>query len=228
MSVAKENFIKTIYQLEQQSDPNTRPGNVARALGISSAAATDMARKLAERDLIHYRKYQQLKLTEDGRRMAVNVLRKHRLWETFLHKTFDLSLHEIHREAELLEHQTSDFLAEKIDAFLGNPRFDPHGDPIPDMNGEVIKPLDEELLAGALPQKEYVVSRLSSSEEEFFTFCKTYGIAVGSTISLLNQYPKNGMSEININDSKLLLNREIASTIYVKPSKNGDRHEKGK
>jgi DtxR family Mn-dependent transcriptional regulator len=158
--------------------------------------------------------------------MAVNVLRKHRLWETFLHQTFDLSLHEIHREAELLEHQTSDFLADKLAIFLGNPQFDPHGDPIPDTDGNVRRPINEETLSAAQAAKDYVVSRLSSSEEEFFAFCKSIGITVGSTIHLSSQYPKTKMSEIVIGDNRLLLNNEIAGTIYVKPVKIENFHEK--
>src|SRR5690606_33049030 len=116
---------------------DTKPGNIAKKLGISNAAATDMAKKLAARELLHYEKYQALQLTDKGAKMAINVVRKHRLWEALLFKMFDMSLHEIHREAELLEHQTSDFLAEKISAYLGNPKFDPHGDPIPNADGEI-------------------------------------------------------------------------------------------
>jgi DtxR family Mn-dependent transcriptional regulator len=218
MSVAKENFIKTIYHLEQQAEQTTRPGNVARRLGISSAAATDMARKLADYEFIDYRKYQQLKLTDKGRKLAMNILRKHRLWETFLHRTFDLSLHEIHREAELLEHQTSDFLADKLDAFLGNPQFDPHGDPIPDANGEVTGHLNEQLLSSAVPGHAYTISRLSSSEEEFFTFCKANHLEVGFRITVLNQYPKTKMTEILTGDGKLFLSAEIANTLFVQPA----------
>ena len=134
MSVAIENFVKAIYNNEKHDIANTKPGNIASKLGISSAAATDMAKKLDTKGLLNYEKYQKLRLTKKGEKMALNVVRKHRLWEAFLHKTFDMSLHKIHREAELLEHETSDFLAEKISAYLGNPKFDPHGDPIPNAN----------------------------------------------------------------------------------------------
>lgn len=218
MSIAKENFIKTIYQLDQSQEQNAKPGNVARALGISNAAATDMARKLADRELLQYRKYQELKLTDQGTSMALSILRKHRLWETFLHQTFGLSLHEIHREAELLEHQTSDFLAEKLASFLGEPQFDPHGDPIPGKNGEITTDDKETLLSKAQPEKVYRVSRLSSSEKEFFDFCSNNKIAIGSEIEVVNQYPKNAMTEVQTLEGKLLLNHDIAHTIFVIPT----------
>ena len=111
MSVAVENFVKAIYKNDKNNSNDTKPGNIAKKLGISNAAATDMAKKLAVKKLLHYKKYQPLQLTKEGEKMALNVVRKHRLWEAFLYKTFDMSLHDIHREAELLEHETSDFLA---------------------------------------------------------------------------------------------------------------------
>jgi DtxR family Mn-dependent transcriptional regulator len=117
MSVAIENFVKTIYKNNNNDSNDTKPGNIAKKLGISNAAATDMAKKLALKNLLHYKKYQPLQLTKEGERMALNVVRKHRLWESFLHKTFDMSLHDIHREAELLEHETSDFWLKKLVLF---------------------------------------------------------------------------------------------------------------
>jgi DtxR family transcriptional regulator, Mn-dependent transcriptional regulator len=136
MSVSIENFIKAIYKQGIHSVADTRLSTIARLLSISNAAATDMARKLAKKGIVNYVKYKPLSLTEYGLNLALNVIRKHRLWESFLYKTLNLSLHEIHREAELLEHQTSDLLAEKIENYLGFPATDPHGDPIPALNGK--------------------------------------------------------------------------------------------
>lgn len=216
MSIAIENFVKIIYQFGQKSGFDTKPGSIARALGISNAAATDMARKLAEKALIYYSKYQPLELTAEGRRMALNIVRKHRLWETFLYKVFKLSLHEIHKEAELLEHQTSDFLADKISAFLGNPEFDPHGDPIPGPTGNVSPREDYILLSDALPGFNYEITRLFSSDSEFFEFCSNNDLFIGSVIKVENQYLKNRMTEVVIKNSKFLLNEEITNIIYVK------------
>lgn len=215
-SVATENFIKTIYHMEQGEGMDPKPGRIAQKLGISHAAATDMARKLAQKELIDYQKYKELKLTASGRKLALNVIRKHRLWETFLHQIFDLSMHEIHREAENLEHFTSDFLAEKIESFLGNPTSDPHGDPIPNAQGVVEIDGEIQILAQATSDQEYEVSRLSGSDKEFFDFCHSNHLRVGEKIRLIKQLVKNRMTEIEVQDTRLLINEDFTSRIYVK------------
>ncbi len=216
MSVSKENFIKAIYKLQQGVGQNTRPGTIAAVLGISNAAATDMARKLAQRGLINYVNYQPITLTDEGRLMALDVLRKHRLWETFLHEVLGLSLLEIHREAELLEHQTSDFLAAKIDDYLKNPTTDPHGDPIPAADGSVEFPGENVVLTEAPVGATYRVTRLAGSEKEFFDFCSNNQIMPGAQLTVGNRYNGGQTTEIVINSSKLLLNTDFTNLIYVR------------
>ncbi len=214
MSIAIENFVKAIYKNERNDREDTRPGNIARKLGISNAAATDMAKKLAAKDLLHYEKYQKLQLTDKGREMALNVLRKHRLWEAFLFQVFDMSLHDIHREAELLEHQTSDFLANRISNYLGNPKFDPHGDPIPDAKGKIDPDISSIPLSEASEGSEYTISRLFSDEKEFFDFCSQNNLKFGNTISVNKQF-KSNMTEIQIDKRTILLNQDFTKIIYV-------------
>lgn len=216
VSIATENFIKTIYQFEQRDDWDTRPGSIARELGITNAAATDMARKLALKKLIDYKKYKELKLTPAGQKMALGIIRKHRLWETFLHQILGLTMHEIHREAELLEHLTSDFLAEKISLFLGNPVTDPHGDPIPNEEGGVQSDKESVMLSLAEPGNEYEICRLSGSDKEFFDFCHANNINIGTPLLVRKKYAKNRMIEIEVSTIKLLLNEGMANTIFVK------------
>ena len=215
MSVAIENFVKAIYNNEKHDIANTKPGNIASKLGISSAAATDMAKKLDTKGLLNYEKYQKLRLTKKGEKMALNVVRKHRLWEAFLHKTFDMSLHEIHREAELLEHETSDFLAEKISAYLGNPKFDPHGDPIPNANGEITTKDTSIALINANENKDYIISRLMITDKEFFEFCALNGIKYGNKIAVKKQFKNSQMTQIIINTNTIVLNQDFTQIIYV-------------
>jgi DtxR family Mn-dependent transcriptional regulator len=215
MSVAIENFVKTIYKNNNNDSNDTKPGNIAKKLGISNAAATDMAKKLALKNLLHYKKYQPLQLTKEGERMALNVVRKHRLWESFLHKTFDMSLHDIHREAELLEHETSDFLAEKISAFLGHPKFDPHGDPIPNAQGEITTKDLSIALSNTKEGEKYIISRLMSDDKEFFEFCAQNGLKFGNTILVSKQLTNNKMTQISINGNTILLNEDFTKIIYV-------------
>ena len=215
MSVAIENFVKAIYKNEKRDNYNTKPGNIAKELGISNAAATDMAKKLAQKELLKYEKYQQLQLTEKGNKMALSIVRKHRLWEALLFKLFDLSLHEIHREAELLEHQTSDVLADKISAYLGNPKFDPHGDPIPNAQGEITTTDTSIPLSNTLEGKSYTISRLMSDDKEFFEFCAQNGIKYGNRIRVSKQFEKSGMTQISVSHNTIVLNKDFTSIIYV-------------
>ncbi|WP_452598630.1 metal-dependent transcriptional regulator [Pontimicrobium sp. MEBiC01747] len=215
MSVAIENFVKAIYKNDKHDNNNTKPGNIAKKLGISNAAATDMAKKLAAKDLLHYEKYKALRLTEKGNKMALNVVRKHRLWEALLFKMFDMSLHEIHREAELLEHETSDFLANKISAYLGNPKFDPHGDPIPNAEGEITTTDTSIALSFAKEGQQYIISRLMSDDKEFFDFCAQHGLKYGNSVTVTKQFTNNKMTQILINNNTILLNEDFTNIIYI-------------
>ncbi|WP_223032221.1 metal-dependent transcriptional regulator [Hanstruepera marina] len=218
MSIAIENFVKAIYKNDKNDSNNTKPGNIAKKLGISNAAATDMAKKLASKDLLHYEKYQELQLTDKGTQMALNIVRKHRLWEALLFKLFDMSLHEIHKEAELLEHQTSDFLADKISAYLGNPKFDPHGDPIPNAKGEITTVDNSIALSQTQAGETYIISRLMSDDKEFFDFCALHGLKYGNRITVTNQFKNNRMTQISINNNTILLNEDFTNIIYVNES----------
>jgi len=215
MSVAIENFVKAIYNHKHHEHRDTKPGTIAKKLNISSAAATDMSKKLAEKGLLQYQKYQELQLTTEGTKMALSVIRKHRLWEALLYKLFDMSLHDIHREAELLEHETSDFLANKISNYLGNPKFDPHGDPIPNSNGEITTKNTSISLFHAVEGKKYIISRLMSDDKEFFEFCAQNNLRYGNTIKISKQFIKNKMTQITSKNSTLLLNEEFSKIIYV-------------
>ena len=215
MSIAIENFIKAIYKNDKNDINDTKPGNIAKKLGISNAAATDMAKKLATKDILHYEKYQKLQLTEKGTKMALNVVRKHRLWESFLFKLFDMSLHDIHREAELLEHQTSDLLAEKISDYLGHPKFDPHGDPIPNAEGQITTKDTSIPLSKTLEGKNYVISRLMSDDKDFFDFCAQNGLKYGNTVLVSKQFTKTKMTQITIHNKTILLNEDFTNIIYV-------------
>ena len=217
VSIATENFIKTIYQFHRLKGQDTRPGSIAAALEISSAAATDMARKLARKNLIEYEKYKALRLTPAGEKMALGIIRKHRLWETFLFEVFGMGMHEIHREAELLEHLTSDFLAERISDFLGHPTTDPHGDPIPDQKGKISELPGTVLLSQAQAKSKYRISRLSGSDKSFFDFCQTRGLTPGAEILVKLQLHSPRMTEIELADTVLLLHAGIAQTLHVIP-----------
>ncbi len=215
MSVSVENFVKTVYNQQHLSEADTKLSTIARILKISNTAATDMARKLSAKNLVNYIKYKPVSLTDSGKKLALNVLRKHRLWESFLYETLELSLHEIHCEAENLEHFTSDFLANKIEQYLDNPSVDPHGDPIPSKKGVLSYENNQISLMHSIAGKTYEVLRLNSSDKDFFDFCAANQINVGTKIGVEKQF-LNGMTEINIGAQKMLLNNQVTNVIYVK------------
>jgi DtxR family Mn-dependent transcriptional regulator len=217
ISMSAENFMKVIFMHEQNDSCDTKPGSIAKALGITSAAATDMSRNLSDKKLVRYEKYRQLKLTPEGKKLALKVIRKHRLWETFLYKTFQMSLHEIHREAEMLEHQTTEFLAEKISSYLGDPEVDPHGDPIPSVDGELEVEIGQIPLSIAEPETNYVITRLIGSDREFFDFCNRNDINIGARLTVEKQYTDHRMTEISLNQIRLLLNADFSDFIYAEP-----------
>ncbi len=217
MSVAIENFIKAIYNNSIEDNANTKPSTIAKKLGTTSAAATDMAKKLASKDLINYQKYQKLTLTDKGKKMALEVIRKHRLWESLLFKLFDMSLHEIHREAELLEHETSAFLANKISAFLGHPKFDPHGEPIPNSEGKITTIDTSITLALASENTSYTIAKLTSDDKDFFDFCLLNNLKYGSNLQVIKQFTTSKMTQISINNSTLLLHENFTKQVFVNP-----------
>ena len=219
MSISIENFVKAIYLQGQQMGGDTRPGTLAKLLNISNAATTDMARSLSEKNLVNYTKYQELTLTPQGDKLALQVLRKHRLWEAFLSKTLNLSLHEIHQEAERLEHATSDYLADKIDEYLNYPTADPHGDPIPCNDGQERVTNEVIVLSEAEVGKEYNIARLFSSNTEFFEFCTSNGIAIGAKVRIDKIFEEMKMIEVSIGEKQLLLNESFTNIIYVEKTK---------
>ncbi|MDX1316529.1 MAG: iron dependent repressor, metal binding and dimerization domain protein, partial [Xanthomarina gelatinilytica] len=123
--------------------------------------------------------------------------------------------HEIHRESELLEHATSNFLADRISEYLGNPKFDPHGDPIPNANGEITTIDTSMALSNTQEGKTYVISRLMSDDKEFFDFCALNGLKYGNPILVSKQFSKNKMTQITINNNNIVLNEDFTNIIYV-------------
>ncbi|GAA1466439.1 DtxR family transcriptional regulator [Microbacterium thalassium] len=182
-SPAVDDYLKTIYHhTEWQDDPIT-PSQLAATLGLAPSSVTEMVRKLSTQGLVSHRPYGPISLTDAGRRRAAATCRRHRLIETWLVREFGYAWDEVHDEAEVLEHAISDRLLERIDARLGRPRFDPHGDAIPDADGNV----DREpfvLLAEAGPGHTGRVLRVSDRDPELLRAIESAGVAVGSEVTV--------------------------------------------
>lgn len=182
-SSSEENYLKTIYKLQEQSGEIVGNSDLARALEVHSASVTDMLKKIAQKKLIHYEKSKGVKLTDKGRQIAITIIRKHRLWEVFLVNKLKFGWDEVHEIAEQLEHIHSDILIDRLDKFLGFPKADPHGDPIPDSNGVFAKSktvLLSELKEGNSGKLAGVVDHSPS----FLNYLDKTGIALGDVVKV--------------------------------------------
>ena len=184
-----ENYLKAIYQAEisQNNHGELVPmGQLSSALGVVPGTATTMVKALAETGLVRYEPYAGVQLTEAGQRLAALVLRRHRLIELFLVKVLDMSWAEVHEEAERLEHAASDRLIDRIDAMLGRPAVDPHGDPIPDSDGTIVTPRHQSLLTCPL-DTSLVLSRVTNQDSDFLRFLESNELTPGQSIRVENR-----------------------------------------
>jgi DtxR family Mn-dependent transcriptional regulator len=218
MSVSIENFLKSIYQLKFDRRKKASSTNLSSSLGISQAAVTDMAKKLAGKGLIEYQKYKEISLTPEGRLQAVKVIRRHRLWESFLHKVLNLPAQTVHEEAEILEHQTSDYLLERIDEFLGFPDFDPHGDPIPDAKGNF--PASDAIpLSEGSKGERYTIHRMHVNDCKFQNYFTENNIRIGSDLAIDDVFDEDGSVAVEIDNRKIIFNSQLADNIHIQLKK---------
>jgi len=214
MSVSTENFIKSIYLLKSDYGLKANSSNLSKQLNISHAAVTDMSRKLAIKGWIVYEKYKEITLTPDGEKMALNIIRRHRLWELFLSRVLNIPVTKVHQEAEILEHQTSDFLIDKIDEYLGNPNFDPHGDPIPDIEGKF--PENNSIsLADVQQGRKYRITRILHQNDSLVDFLMKNGIHLNTEILIEEKFQNNSSIAISLKGNPIILNQESIKSIYV-------------
>ncbi|OJU42485.1 MAG: transcriptional regulator [Microbacterium sp. 69-10] len=177
-SPAFDDYLKTVYAHTEWQDAPITPSQLATALGIAPSSVTEMVKKLSAAGLVSHQPYGAVRLTDAGRERALQMLRRHRLIETWLVREFGYAWHEVHDEAEVLEHTISDRLLEGIDQRLGRPRFDPHGDAIPDAEGRVERE-PFVLLADAVDGHAGRVLRVSDRDPELLQALEDAGVAVG-------------------------------------------------
>lgn len=213
-SESEENYIKSIYHLQQDTGlVNTNA--LAAEMQTKAASVTDMLKKLAAKKILQYEKYKGFKLTDNGRKVALTVVRKHRLWEYFLVEKLGFEWDKVHDIAEELEHISSNELIEKLQHFLGNPSFDPHGDPIPDSNGKIPK-LNQLNLAALALNKTASVSSVSNQSPQMLEMLKHYSIAIGTSVKLLKKFEFDGSLEIKVSKQPAcIISEQIAKNIFV-------------
>ena len=215
MTYSEENYLKAIYHLSLFQKKGVNTNAIAKMIDTKASSVTDMIKKLAEKNLIEYQKYQGVSLTTEGLLEAKMIVRKHRLWEVFLVEKLDFSWDEVHDVAEELEHINSEKLINKLDAFLGFPTEDPHGDPIPNAKGE-IKKMDKKLLSELKLNQKSICVGVKDSSSNFLKYLDKQQIALGSTIEIIEKESFDASLIVLVNGNEMNISNKIASNLYVK------------
>lgn len=213
-TTSEENYIKRIYHLQQETGlVNTN--SLAAEMNTRPASVTDMLKKLKTKKLLQYEKYKGFKLNENGKKAALDVVRKHRLWEYFLVEKLQFEWDKVHNIAEELEHVSSEELVQRLDNFLGNPAFDPHGDPIPDKHGKMTV-IQQQSLSDTNLKKPVIVSSVSNQTPQMLEMLKHYHIVLGSSITVLKKFEFDGSLEIKVmKNSNCIISEQVAKNVFV-------------
>jgi DtxR family Mn-dependent transcriptional regulator len=214
-TLSEENYLKAIYHLESDSKKGISTNAIAKSLETKASSVTDMIKKLSEKEVVLYVKYQGVTLTEFGKKTAANIVRKHRLWEVFLVEKLNFSWDEVHDVAEQLEHIKSPKLINQLDALLGFPTHDPHGDPIPDKEGNV-NTVDKILLSTFKKDESGLCVGVNDSSSEFLRFLDKKKITLGKKITVLEKEDFDDSLSIEIDGEKLSISKKIANNLYIK------------
>ena len=215
MTHSEENYLKTIYHLSKDKDKGVSTNSIASQLETKASSVTDMIKKLSDKKLVNYIRYQGVSLTEYGQKLALSIIRKHRLWEVFLVEKLHFTWDEVHEVAEQLEHIKSEKLIDKIDALLEFPKYDPHGDPIPDKNGDLER-RPKKLLNEMPLHTEGICVGVKDSSASFLKFLDRNHIALGNRISVLEKEEYDGSLRILIEDKEMSISQQIAANLYIK------------
>lgn len=214
-SATEENYIKAIFHL-QEGEGNVSTNALAAELHTRAASVTDMLKKLKTKKLLNYERYKGVRLTIEGKKLALAIVRKHRLWEFFLVNTLQFGWDEVHEVAEELEHISSRKLVEKLDAFLGHPKFDPHGDPIPDSHGKMV--VQQQFNLMDLPVNQPAeLSGVGSQSTELLEILKHKHIGIGTRLEVRKKFSFDNSIEIKIrNQNAFTISQQLAQVLFVK------------
>jgi DtxR family transcriptional regulator, Mn-dependent transcriptional regulator len=211
-SFTEENYLKAIFHLSPQEAVNTNA--IAEALQTKAASVTDMLKKLADKNLLNYIKYQGVTLTDSGRQAAINIIRKHRLWEVFLVDKLNFKWDEVHALAEDLEHINSTKLINSLEEFLGFPKVDPHGDPIPDKNG-VLKDPALVPVSKMIIHQQGIISGVRAHTSVFLNYLEKTGLVLGKQIKVQEVIEFDGSVVISLQNNPITISREVAKNILI-------------
>ncbi len=217
-NISQEDYLTAIYRNLDDSG-EIKPNLLASKLEISNAAVTDMLRKLSRDGFVDYQKYKSIKLTGDGEAYAKNMLRRHRIWEVFLHQTLGMPWDKVHDEAEKLEHSSSNELINLLEEFLEYPEVDPHGYPIPDKNGRIKKSKSVVAITELNENDSAKVIRVNDDVKNLLSFVTKIGITLGKEVLIKDKLEYDGSVLMIIDKKEINISKKIASNIFVEKIK---------
>ena len=212
---SEENYLKTIFSVFMQTQNNVSTNEIANLLDTSPASVTEMIKKLQDKNLVIYEKYNGVRLSNKGETKAIAIIRKHRLWETFLVRKLDFSWSEVHDVAEQLEHIKSEKLIDKLDQLLNYPKFDPHGDPIPSKNG-VFNYQERISIFEMDVNEEGIIMGVSLDNKDFLDYLTKLKISIGTRIKVIEIIKFDQSMKIEFDSKTEHISKEIAENILIK------------
>jgi DtxR family Mn-dependent transcriptional regulator len=215
LSYTEENYLKALLKISfAHVDLGVGTNELASVLAVKPATANDMLKKLKEKELVDYEKYGKIRLTASGKKRGIDVIRKHRLWETFLYKKLEFSWDEVHEVAEQLEHIQSEKLVDKLDKFLDYPEFDPHGDPIPNKKGE-LKVQFKKTLADVAVGSSCKMVAVKDNSSSFLQYVVKVGLGINNEILVVSKQDYDALMVIKVNGVKSSVSQKFAENIFV-------------
>lgn len=221
LSHTEENYLKAIYQITERDGSPVNTNAVATAMGTTAASVTDMLKRLSDKDFLHYERYKGATLTIEGNKMATHLVRKHRLWEVFLVDKLRFSWDEVHEIAEELEHIESMELITRLDNYLGYPKFDPHGDPIPDAQG-IFTQRSQKLLSELAVGNKGVLVGVNEHSTLFLQHLEKIGMTLGASVKVLEIFEYDHSIRIEINEKHTqTLTIRVTENVFCVTQKEG-------
>jgi DtxR family Mn-dependent transcriptional regulator len=221
LSHTEENYLKSIFKIAEREGTAVSTNAVAAAMQTTPASVTDMLKRLSEKQLLIYEKYRGVQLTAEGERLSTALIRKHRLWEVFLTEKLGYSWDEVHDIAEQLEHVQSDNLIARLDDYLGHPRYDPHGDPIPDADGHWT--FRQQVLVATLHEGQSgIVTGVDDHTPAFLQYLQQIGLILGTKLHLMERISYDQSLKIMVNDTlEMMISEKVSRHLFVKKTENG-------
>ena len=212
-SQSEEDYLKALYHLETDYD-SISTNSIAGYLDMKPSSVTDMLKKLSEKKFINYQKYKGTSLTKKGKLIALSIVRKHRLWETFLVDKLGFGWDQVHSIAEELEHIKSEQLIENLDNFLGNPKYDPHGDPIPNKDGKIEK-MNQKLLIELKAAQKGIITGVKKGTASLLSYLDKEKIKLGDSVKVIEILEFDGTFIVEINKRKLTFSEKICQNLLL-------------